>query len=631
MQAPSLPKFERAVWLALVAAVVVTFLVMAPNLQHGWTGWDDDEYVLENAHVTDFSVEKLGELFTTYEVQGNYHPLTMLSLALDYAVAGDEASTFHRTNILLHALNVALVFWLIFLLAGRWEIALFVALLFGVHPMHLESVAWISARKDVLYTAFFIGGMIAWWRYVHTESSGRGMYALTFFLFLCSLLSKPMAVTFPLVLLLLDYLRKRSDWKKLLLEKVPFFALALGLGLLTTLTQRASGATADVPEFNLLESIAIAGYGTVMYLAKAIFPFQLSAFHPYPMAAGEALPGYFYAFPVILLALAYLAWRYLRKDRPVLFGLTMFLVVLAPVSQLLPFGSAVIAERYTYVAYIGLFWAMALFLTGRWSLTPPLKLGGAALIGLMAVLTVLRAPVWQSDETLWTDVIDKYPSDYYAYGCRALHRDHQGQPQAAMADYNRCLQLNPRFAEGFLNRGFLRARGGDYQNALKDYDVAIQLDPNAALAWLNRGSVLLQMDQNDLAIKDLSRALTLNPDLLLAWQNRGVAYKRLGQYQNAIRDYDEALRHSPNDAAILYNRGVTHYLAGAFQAGVHDLDAVIAQLPNDGRAWYYRSRCYRGLGDPGNSIRDANQAVRLQYPIPDEHAAWLHEVSVKGE
>lgn len=352
-------KYAAYAW---TAAVIITLAVLFPVLQNGWVNWDDEGYVLQNSLLKITSFQGLKEVFTTLAVVGNYHPFTVLSLAIDHAIGGNSAFVYHLHSLLLHLANIALVFTFIRLLFKRNDMAFFVAVFFGIHPMHLESVAWVSARKDVLYSFWFFLGLLAYFKHSKLSSKGahKWYYSISLVCFLFALLSKSMAVSFPLVLLIMDYVQGRKDWVRAIVSKLPFVLLSLGFGVLTMISQQADGALWTGETLNGLDRLSIASWSLVVYAWKAIFPGALSAFHPYPFNAVTEVPGYMYAALTIVPMFIFVCWKLRKLNSPIVFGLLLFAISLLPVLQLIPVGRAMMAERYTYLAYIGLFVAFYL-------------------------------------------------------------------------------------------------------------------------------------------------------------------------------------------------------------------------------------------------------------------------------
>ncbi len=405
------PTRDRSSILWLGAILFVTYLVYMPSLDNAFTNWDDNYYVTENAVVVHPTVVSL----LTTPLGGNYHPLTMASLALNYAWSGPRPFAYHWLNLLLHVLNTGLVFLFVRKLSGgRFWVAIVSALFFGIHPMHVESVAWISERKDVLYVLFYLAALLAYLRYL--DRKAVAWLVLTWISFVLSVASKPAAVVLPITLLAIDWFRQRPWRPGVLLEKIPFLLVSAAMGVLTFTAQKAVGAVAAPQQWTLVQKILFASYGTVMYVVKLFLPFRLSAIYPYPTEEGAPLGAkYYIASGVLALALPLVLYLF-RKSRAALFGLAFFFINIVLVLQFFSVGQAVMADRYTYLPYLGLFFALAWWLDER----PGPRVAGvtvrrvlAAVFAALAVVSLVqtwrRCDVWQNSGTLWNDAIAKYP------------------------------------------------------------------------------------------------------------------------------------------------------------------------------------------------------------------------------
>lgn len=617
--------------LGLCMSIWVTLVILWPTINNGWTNWDDQFYVLHNPLIRDISINWLQETFSTLQVQGIYHPLTILSYTLDYAIAGLEPDVYHTTNLVLHAFNVGLVFWFIYLLSGSTNIATWTAMLFGIHPMHLESVAWISARKDVLYTVFFMSGLISYWYYLQGGKRQLSVYLLCLLWFILSLLAKGMAVTFPLLLFCLDFLLNRQLKITVILEKIPFLLLSLGFGILAVITEQKGAALAELHQYDYGESIVVAFYTITVYVIKAFMPFHLSAFHPYPNLGEEAIPWFYYVAVIPLGSLLYLVYRVGSRYREVAFGAAFFLVSILPVSQIVPVGSAVLAERYTYVAYIGLFFLMGLawnqWTKRQWGDQRPYRTFVVCLCSgwllLMGWIPHDRTDVWQNGETLWSDVIEKYPNDYFAYGNRGNYRLSVDNRDGAMADFNQSLHLNPRFFEGYNNRGMVYLNARDYRRARADFDQAIEINAQYAKAWLNRAVVSMMQGDYAQALSDLDRTLQLAPEFPQAFHTRGVLYRQMRKFDAAIRDLSTAINLASEHAVLYKDRGTVYYLSQHPEAAIEDFSRAIALMPDDGEAYFRRSVAYFGHNRTEEALRDAHRAQQLNFPVDDAYFKGL--------
>jgi tetratricopeptide (TPR) repeat protein len=549
-------------WIAIACALVAaaTFIAFLPSLGNDFVNWDDEEYVTESTLITGLSAEHLKRIFTA-PVKANYHPLTILTLAIDYRLWGLDPFGYHATSLALHLLNTLLVFVLAMRLGGsRLPAAVITALFFGIHPMHVESVAWISARKDVLYVLLFLSALIAYTRFVRREQ--RRYYWIATVLFVLSALSKPMAVVFPLVLLLMDYWLSRRPTKVVFTEKIPLFLLSLAFGMVALQTQ--SHAMGDVARYTLTERLAFASYGIVGYLVKLLAPVKLSALYPYPR--GEP-PSAFLLGPVIVLGVALVTLWCVRRSKLVVFGMAFYFVNIVLVLQFVSVGQAIMADRYSYLAYFG-----PLFIIGvlcgkaadratvgsRYALV-----AGLCVCAVLCVyLTFERCKVWESSEVLWTDVLKKQPESHVAHYNRGVYYRSQGDDEKALDDFDRALSLKSNYARAYNNRGAIRYRRGQNREALEDFDRAIESSPDFAEAYFNRGRVHMAEHADDQALRDYTLAVKLDPDLAAAYNNRASIYFKREEFGQAAEDFDRAVRLEPDNAGYRLNRSYSHDALG---------------------------------------------------------------------
>ncbi len=547
-------------WLLVGGILLLTFIAFLPSLSNDFINWDDGVYILSNETTQWKSETPLKEMFTQPIVEGdNYLPLTWLSFGIDYMIGGLKAAPYHRTNLLLHLLNTFLVFLFCYrLTAKNWIIAGITSLLFGIHPMHVESVAWIAERKDVLYTFFFMGGMLTYLRYRATEQAT--WLVATFVLGLASLLSKPAAVVFPIALWLIDLYQGRKWEARMFVEKIPFLVLSVVIGITTIKIQSAS-AISTPDAYSLGQRISFAGYGFMMYLAKLFVPINLSALYPYPVKnSTEALPLIFKVAPLLALIISgAFAW-WMRTSKAILFGFLFFVLNLVLVLQLLPVGNAVMADRYAYLAYVGICFALASVLAKLYEERPSLRLillaGVGAFCLLMTGMTYQRCGVWKNSGTLWSDVIEKYPESSIAYFKRGEYHSEKNKPQQAFKDYSSSIKYNPNDAKALTNRGILYFGQQKYEDALKDYDRAVAADPSLFNAWLNRGRLYYQQRDFDNALTDYNKAIELNNESHIAYNNRAIIYHEKGELEKAKENYDKALALSPNYESAKKNRAI---------------------------------------------------------------------------
>ena len=605
------------------AAVLFTFIVLFPTLQNGWVNWDDYKLVRDNVILWEMSAENLAQIFGSLEVNGSFHPITLLSWLIDHNAERDPFP-FHFTNLCLHLINVLLVFRLAKHLTGRASAAFIAALFFGIHPMHLEAVAWITARKDLLYTLFYLGGMLWWLRYIRGVGSKSRTYAITLLFFVLSLFSKGMAVTFPLALLALDYLEKRPRFGKLLVEKLPFIFLAGIFSYIAYAGQDAGGAVATIDSGGFVDQFFVACYGFSIYLMKLVAPLDLAAYHPYPFGGETPMPTYFYFMIVPVLAYGVAIWRWWKTQRLLVFGLLLFGLALIPVIQLIPVGSAITSERFTYLAYLGPFLLAGWLVSKVW--THPsaeskkykgVGLGLLAVFSLFfAVLTWQHAPTWQNGETLWTKVIEEYPDEYYAFASRAQYRAQSGQGDRAMTDYTKSLAINPVQPDAWNNRGRLYLEKGDQGSAMSDFAAALKHDPEHYQAMINVALIHRINERYNEAMVLVDKVILIAPEFPGGYSEKGRVLEAMGLTEDAFNAYDQAVSYGPADARNYFNRGYAYCVLGDLASGLQDFIKAGEVNPGYGSAFLEQAKVLAALGRMDEARQAGAKAKALNVPVP---------------
>ena len=613
-------RFNLNITVTLAAILIVTFVAFIPSINNEFTNWDDADYITNNDLIRSLSFANFGTYCST-PFLGNYHPLVLSTYALEYAIAGTDPFLYHLDNILIHVINTCLVFLFFYLLTGRLDTAAVVSILFGVHPMHVESVAWASERKDLLYSLFYLGGAVCYIMYVK-RSLKKKFYIFTLILFLLSLLSKGLGITLPLVMLLIDYFVKREFDRKVWLEKVPFFALSIFFGIVAILAQQSATAIEVVKGHNFIDRMFFASYGLAVYFFKLIVPIKLSAFHPYPAKINGALPWVFYITPLAVILLGYLFYRFSRNSKEIVFGGLFFLFTIAPVLQLLPVGMSIIAERYTYISYLGLFFIIAYGFRYLNESRPKFRPAWFALMGLFVLtsgtITWTRCETWKDTITLWTDVIEKHPNATIAYTNRGVYYNDGGLYEQAVADFTKALEIDSLSGEAYYNRGNSYKQMQETENALEDFNKAIDIFPNYAEAYNKRAGIYVKYREKDKALADYTQAIKLKPGFFDAYNNRGYAHAIYGESDLAIRDFNKAIAINPLAAGAYFNRGLFYFKRNDFNAAITDFTNAIIVDPQYGPAYYRRAISYYQVNNYKASYRDALQARAVGYEITDE-------------
>ncbi len=497
----------------LLAAVAAAYW---PCFGAGLLNWDDDAYILRNYLLHDFSFRGIAELFSRFYAL-NYQPVTLLSYMMEHWLVGHEPFLYHAVNVALHAANTLLVLALGKKLLDDGKAAFLCALIFAIHPMHVESVAWISERKDVLYAFFYLSGLLA-----YMKASERNRFpALALAFFVLSLLSKSMAITFPLAIAVLDWLKGRPVWKS---AKLPFFALA---ALFVWITMRSQNRTDTLSLSHIWTGIQLAGHNALFYPAKLLWPTNLSAFYPLP----KQLTPYHFIAP-FAAALTYgAAWHLSGKNRMTKAGIMLFLLMIAPVLQLVTIGRTIAADRYVYLPMLGLalpFSALTIAAYNRIvSKHGKALLAAAMCMALLALGIQARARclVWQDSISLWSDVLSSQPDNVIALTNRGLALKKAGQLKAALSDFNRAIEADNRSSMLYANRSAILALTGNLPAARADAEEAVRLDPNGISSRMNRGVILFMYGEAKKAVGDFAYVLEKDPDNTEARRNLEQAEK----------------------------------------------------------------------------------------------------------
>jgi len=563
-----------------------TLLVFWQVRNFDFANYDDNYYVSENQHVLNgLTQDSIIWAFTTPHV-GNWHPLTWLSLMLDCQLFGPNPGPIHLINVLLHLANTLLLFAVLKRITGSLWPSAFVAAAFALHPMHVESVAWITERKDVLSTLFLLLTLAAYVSYVRRRGLVR--YLLTVLLFASGLLAKPMLVTLPFLLLLLDYwpldrfdsqsaktsgrqLRKpaaipdrRRILYRIIIEKIPFFVLSAVSSVVTFFVQRSSGA---VPDFNILplhSRVANAFLSYAKYIGEMFWPQDLAVFYPFDARTIQSWQVVLCA--LLMIVVSVLAIRFGRKQKYLFVGWLWFVVALIPVIGLVQSGSQSLADRYTYIPYIGLFiiiaWGLPELLS-KW-LYRKIALGIAAAMVLtaMGIGTYRQVGYWKNSSTLFTHAIEVTQNNYIAHYDLGKTYGTLGRYQDAVEAYKQAIRIKPDYADAHCNLGGTYGTLGRYQDAVEAYKQAIRIKPDFAEAHYNLGVTYDELGRYQDAIEAYKQAIRIKPDYAEAHNNLGFAYGTLGRYQDAAEAFKQAIRIKPDLATAHYSLGLAYLIIG---------------------------------------------------------------------
>ena len=588
------PVRSRAVipgWLHAGSLALLVLVLYWPVLQCRFVNYDDDRYVTANPQVQQgLTLENLGWAFA-HPVADNWHPLTVISHMLACQIFALNPWGHHLLNLLLHAGNAALVFiWLRRLTGAVWR-SFFVAALFAVHPLRVESVAWIAERKDVLSGCFGLMGLLAYTRYAQSQK-GRGPsflrsghYWLACLWLAMGLMSKPMLVTWPFVMLLLDYWPlerfKSTNVTQLLLEKVPLLLLAVAGSIVTFVVQNQGAATGMIQDLSLSARFENAAVACCRYLGKTAWPVDLAVLYPHAGHWPVAQVG----LATFLLAAVTVTVVVLRRQYPfLLLGWFWFLGTLIPVIGLVQVGFQSMADRYTYLPSLGilitLVWGVvALGQRQHWPALPGFIVGAACVLAGF-IVTRAQLAYWHDGETLFRHTIQVTRDNYLAQYNLGVALDDLGRPAEAIAEYQSILQSHPDYASAHINLALDLDAAGQSDDALEHSLEAVRLAPNNALAQNNAGMILFEKGRNGEAIQHYREASRLEPDNASAHNGLAAALYNDGQHEAAIQEFETALRLRPDFAQAHYNYACVLEKQGQTAEAIKHFQAVLRLQPD---------------------------------------------------
>ena len=502
----------------LALAVLVVFLFF-PVYRASFLNYDDIEYVTDNPHVNSgVSAENVWWAFTSFHA-ANWHPVTWISHMVDVTLFGLAPAGHHATNLLLHVFNCFLLYAFLFAASQQRLFAGLVALVFAIHPLHLESVAWIAERKNLLCTFFMFSAM---WSYVHyVKSDKKAFYLVSLCLYLFSLMAKPMSVTLPFLLLLLDYwplqrFSNRENKRRIWLEKLPFLFFTVLSSIVTILAQSHGGAVRSLPEFPMTTRVINALWSYVFYLRRIFVPVDLAVMYPH---VGAGLTWWQIACAAALL-LALTVWALLRLQRQPFFavGWFWFLGSLVPVIGLVQVGTQAMADRYAYMTAVGVFMIIAALLTER----PLTRWAGAVFLlwcGWLAFRTWQSTPIWQNSITLFEHAVLVTRNNSLAHLNLGAAMAEEKKYEQAFNHFQRAADIDPDDASAYNNMGYVRLQQQRYQEAEPLLRRALQLDVRSPAGHNNLGKVFWYQNRADSAIVHFRQAVALMPDFIEAREN----------------------------------------------------------------------------------------------------------------
>jgi len=588
-------------YMILAGILILTFICFMPSLDNKYVNWDDDKNFSENELITTINDKNFWEnsvkIFKTENhVIGNYNPLTIFSFAVEQKLFSDTARSFwrHLNNIFLHLMATLFVYLIGIRLKLGTLGSIALALLYGIHPMRVESVAWITERKDVLFGAFYLAAL-----YYYIKGKQEGFKTRTYLVigicFLISLLSKIQAVILPISMMLVDYYLSKDGriTIKSIISKWPYLIGSLAIGLINVMTLKMQGSIGD-QAYTGISRLFIGSYALVVYYVKALIPFKLSPLYPYP----ASLDWSFYAsiFSFILTGAA-LFYSYVKKYKALFFGLSFFFVNIVLLLQILGAGQGFLADRFTYIAYFGLFFLMAYGLNQAIIKYPKLKTGiagGTALVFLAyGYMTFQQNKIWKDSGTMWTHVLKYYQKSTLPWGNRANFYRDMGRTRDALNDYNQVIKLDQKKPEPYNSRARLYFNFNERDSLLKalhNYNKAIELKPTDVEYVVNRGATYAKLGDLPNSLKNLNDAEKIDPSFANIYLNRSVIYNQMQDMPNALKDIDKYLGIKPHFPDMWYEKARIHNSMTQPAEAIKALDQAISMNRSKGIYFFEKAK-----------------------------------------
>ncbi len=625
------------IWYFLICIFLAASVaaVYWPVRNYDFLMYDDNVYVSENAHVTSgLSWENVRWAFT-HGWASNWHPLTWISHMLDVDIYAMHPGGHHFTNLVIHAANTVLLFAIFEYMTGALWASAFIAAMFGLHPLHVESAAWVAERKDVLSTLFMILAMGAYAVYV--RRGGIGLYIGVLVLFAIGLMAKPMLVTLPFVLLLLDFwplerIRfgaddlegggiaagvERKSLSYLIKEKIPFFVLSVISSVVTFIVQKSSGSVVPFEHFDLRIRLTNAATSYVAYIWKMIWPSRLAAFYPHQGDKMSIVAAFLCVILLVILTACFIYFGIRRKHLAV--GWLWYVVMLLPVIGLVQVGGQSMADRYMYMPMTGL---LIIITWGIWELTARLTQQKVLLVILAggvlsasALVTANQIKYWQNSKTLFKRVIDVSPDAWYMHSNYANFLKDEGKVDEAIKHYRIAIGIKPDFAEAYCNMGNAFRKIDKLDEAVACYEKAIALKPDFADAHSNLGMVFAQMQKRDEAMAQFNKALELKPDDVEAISSIGLLYAEEGQLDKAVEYYRKAIAVDPAYVIAHGRLGLILGNQGKYDEALEQFRIVLKAKPDDAEMWRNSAILLEKLGKIDEAIEYYRKALTIK---PDD-------------
>lgn len=557
----------------LLIILFTVIVVYSPTLKNHFVYLDDDTHILENSSIRALDPAHIRQIFTT-SVDKVYAPLTFLSFAVEYHFAKYNPFIYHLDNILLHLGVTALVFYFALQVGLSLRAGFAAALLFGIHPMHVESVAWVTERKDVLYAFFYMLSLSFYWKYLSRREIKP--YILTIVFGILSILSKPMALSLPLIFFVCDWLKKRSFDKWMILDKVPHFLYIVTIAWITY------SLNARVPGENISSGIIIWIWTAVFYIHKFFFPLTLVPMYALPQPISWTNPHYLGS--VGLFGILTIVLFIFRRQRWVVFaGLYYFFSMFFLFRYDNAVDKNIVADRFMYLPCLGICFLIGYSfdqLLKKEHLRKIVYVIAILITILLGAKTFAQTQLWKDSIPFWNHELNHYPDNATGYGNRGEAYKDIGRYDKALEDFNNAIRVDPKYAEGYNSRGQLSAMRGNIDEALKDFLKVIELNPRFDEAYNNIGIIYTMKKDNEKALVYFKKAIEIDPTNSQAHYNLGIIFEQKRMPKQALANYNKAIHLNPDSADAYYGRGNVYATMGIFDQAAKDFEKALKINPH---------------------------------------------------
>jgi tetratricopeptide (TPR) repeat protein len=532
---------KRRERLSSLGIVLFTLIIYLPGINNSFLNWDDNWYIAHNTFISDFTMSGIVNMFT-HLFHSQYSPLVMVVLSFLKSTFGLNPIPFHLVSLFFHFLNAYLIFRFIGLLTGKTNLALLISAFFAVHPLQVESVAWMSAMKIVVSTSFLLISLIYYIKYRNTGKLGN--YYLSLLVFVAAMLSKEQTLVLPLMIIAIDYFHDRKLFdRKVVFEKIPYFFLSGLFVIVTIVAVYTQGFEGEIPSFNMYVQIEFVLYSLLNYLSKFILPINLSSYYPYP----SSINYYYLVFPILMVAFVIISIkRKLLTKKEILFAIAFFLINIFLTFQIVPVRKIYMADRYMYLPMIGVLLVFGFVFARLFSLD---KKNRNYLIPVVSLFFLLfftlsfsRVKTWESSLSLWDDVIYKTGRTYFPLLKRGISYRQGNNYDAALSDLSGSIDLQPDNYYAFEERGYIYLIKEDYILAKNDFIEAARLHPKSSYAYCSLGFAQMELGDYQGALGNLNKAIELESDYADAYKNRGEVYASLNDTVNLCKDFNMAIK-----------------------------------------------------------------------------------------